>query len=59
MSVGSSLQSMAMGVATIIGSAFLSRLPSGEIAGYGNVGFFACAMTFVAIFLSRRMRAVS
>lgn len=59
MSVGSSLQSMAMGVATIIGSAFLSRLPSGEIAGYGNVGFFACAMTFVAIFLSRRMKAVS
>jgi len=59
MSVSSSLQSLGMGIATIIGSAFLSKLPNGEIAGYGSVGWFACALTLVAIFISRRMKAVS
>ncbi|MEO8134788.1 MAG: MFS transporter, partial [Betaproteobacteria bacterium] len=59
LSVSSSLQSLAMGVATIIGSAFLSNGPAGEVIGYGNVGLFACAMTLIAIFVSRRLHAVS
>ena len=59
LSVMSSLQSMAMGVATMLASAFLSQGPSGELQGYGNVGFFACMMTLVTIWLSTKMRAVS
>jgi hypothetical protein len=59
LSVNSSLQSMAMGLATIIGSAFLSTNPQGEIVGYGNVGWFACAMALLAIGLSKKLRAVS
>jgi predicted MFS family arabinose efflux permease len=59
LSVSSSLQSMAMGLATIIGSAFLSRSPEGEMVGYGNVGWFAGAATLLAIGLSRKLKAVS
>jgi predicted MFS family arabinose efflux permease len=59
LSVNSSLQSMAMGLATIIGSAFLSRTPQGEMVGYGNVGWFACALTLIAIWLSGKLKAVS
>jgi len=59
LSVNSSLQSLAMGVATLIGSAFLSRGAQGELIGYGNVGLFACAMTLAAIYVSRRLHAVS
>ena len=59
LSVNSSLQSMAMGLATIIGSAFLSTNPQGEIVGYGNVGWFACAMALLAIWLSKKLKAVS
>jgi predicted MFS family arabinose efflux permease len=59
LSVNSSLQSMAMGAATLISSAFLSRGPQGELQGYGNVGLFSCVLTLVAILLARRLRAVS
>ena len=59
LSVNSSLQAMAMGVATMIGSAFLSQGPNGEVAGYGSVGWFACGLTLVAILIAHRMRAVS
>jgi predicted MFS family arabinose efflux permease len=59
LSVNSSLQSMAMGLATIIGSAFLSTNPQGEMIGYGNVGWFACAMALLAIGLSKKLKAVS
>ena len=59
LSVNSSIQAMAMGAATMIGSAFLSQGPSGEVAGYGSVGWFACGLTLVAILLAHRMRAVS
>ena len=59
LSVMSSLQAMAMGVATMLASTFLSLTPAGEIAGYGNVGWFACAMTLLTIWLSKKMKAVS
>jgi predicted MFS family arabinose efflux permease len=59
LSVSSSMQSMAMGVATIIGSTFLSTNAQGEMVGYGNVGWFACAMTLLVIWLSSRLKAVS
>ncbi len=59
LSVSSSLQSMAMGVATMIGSAFLSTNAQGEMVGYGNVGWFASAMTLIAIWMSRKLKAVS
>jgi predicted MFS family arabinose efflux permease len=59
LSVSSSLQSMAMGLATIIGSAFLSADPQGQMVGYGNVGWFACAMALLAIALSKKLKAVS
>jgi len=59
LSVNSSLQSLSMGVATMIGSAFLSKGANGEVVGYGNVGWFACAMTLITIWLSRKMKAVS
>jgi predicted MFS family arabinose efflux permease len=59
LSVSSSLQSMAMGLATMIGSAFLSTGPQGEMLGYGNVGWFACAMALLAIGLSYKLKAVS
>jgi predicted MFS family arabinose efflux permease len=59
LSVNSSLQSLSMGVATMIGSAFLSKGPSGEVVGYGNVGLFACGMSLITIWLSGRMKAVS
>jgi hypothetical protein len=48
-----------MGIATMVASAFLAQTPSGEIAGYGNVGWFACAMTLMTIWLSKKMKAVS
>ena len=59
LSVSSSLQSMAMGLATMIGSAFLSTGAQGEMVGYSNVGWFATAMTLVVIWLSRKLKAVS
>ena len=59
LSVNSSLQSMAMGIATIIGSAFLSTSADGKVVGYGNVGWFACAATLIVIAMSRRLKAIS
>jgi predicted MFS family arabinose efflux permease len=59
LSVMSSLQAMAMGVATMFASAFLTQTPSGEIAGYGTVGWFACGMTLLTIWLSKKVKAVS
>ena len=56
---GRFVPAMAMGVATMLASAFLSQMPNGEIAGYGNVGWFACAMTLATIWLSKKMKAVS
>jgi len=53
------LQSMAMGVATMTASAFLSTNPQGELVGYGNVGWFSCAMTLLAIGLSKKLKAIS
>ena len=59
LSVSSSLQSLAMGLATMIGSAFLSTNAQGELVGYGNVGWFAAGMTLLAILLSKKLKAVS
>ena len=59
LSVSSSLQSLAMGLATMIGSAFLSTNAQGELVGYGNVGWFAAGMTLLTILLARKLKAVS
>ena len=59
LSVSASLQSVAMGLATIVGSAFLSTTPDGLLVGYGSVGWFAAALTLIAIWMSRYLKAVS
>ena len=59
LSVVASLQALAMGLATIVGSVFLSTSPDGQLVGYGNVGWFAVALTLVAIWMSRYLKAVS
>ena len=59
LSVSSTMQSLAMGLATMIGSAFLSTNAQGELVGYGNVGWFAAGMTLLTILLSKKLKAVS
>ena len=59
LSVSASLQAVAMGLATIVGSAFLSTTPDGQLVGYGSVGWFAATLTLVAIWMSRYLKAVS
>ena len=59
LSVSASLQAVAMGLATIVGSTFLSTAPDGQLVGYGSVGWFAAALTLIAIWMSRYLKAVS
>ena len=59
LSVSSSLQSIAMGGATMIASAFLSTDAEGHMVGYGNVGWFAVGASLLAIWLSGKLKAVS
>ena len=44
LSVSASLQAVAMGLATIVGSTFLSTAPDGQLVGYGSVGWFGMSL---------------
>ena len=59
LSVMASMQAVAMGLATIIGSAFLSTTADGQFIGYGAVGWFAAGLTLVSIWMARYLKAVS
>ena len=48
MSLNATVQSMAMGVASMLGGLFITQAPDGVISGYGWVGLVAACFNLMA-----------
>jgi predicted MFS family arabinose efflux permease len=59
MSINSSVQQIAMGMATIVSSLLLVDHPDHSLGGYGLLGWLACGMTAVSIALAYRLHGVA
>jgi len=59
MSINSSVQQIAMGLATIVSSLLLVDHADHSLGGYGLLGWLACGMTAVSIALSYRLHGVA
>jgi predicted MFS family arabinose efflux permease len=59
MSINSSVQQIAMGLATIISGRLLVDHKDHSLGGYGLMGWLACAMTAVSIALAYRLHGVA
>jgi predicted MFS family arabinose efflux permease len=58
MSINSSVQQIAMGLATVVASLLLVDHKDHSLGGYGLLGWLACAMTAVSIALAYRLHGV-
>lgn len=56
MSIVSSFQQIAAGIATLTAGWILGSEPSGSLVGYSNVGYFAVGASLVAMLLVRRIK---
>jgi predicted MFS family arabinose efflux permease len=56
LSVNSSVQQMAMGLASLIGGALLGTASSGELTGFPRVGAVSVAGTLLSVYLIGRLR---
>lgn len=59
MSVNSSLQSVATGIAALLAGAILVQLPDGTFERFDIVGYLAVGFNLLALYLSRKVRIVS
>lgn len=58
MSINSSVQQIAMGLATVVSSLLLVDHKDHSLGGYGLLGWLACAMTLLSIGLAYRLHGV-
>jgi predicted MFS family arabinose efflux permease len=56
MGVNTSVQSLAMGIASSIGGLIIGKNELGEMTGYPIVGFIACFFTLISIVLAKRVQ---
>jgi predicted MFS family arabinose efflux permease len=56
LSIAGALQSLGSGLAAMVGGFIISRDASGQLVNYARVGWFAVAMTALAIFLVGRIQ---
>src|SRR5580698_5389823 len=59
LSANSALQSLGTGCGAWLGGLMLTNTPSGQIAGYGTVGWVAVTVTMVAVLWVSRVRAAA
>jgi DHA1 family inner membrane transport protein len=59
LSANSALQALGTGCGAWLGGLMLTNTPSGQIAGYGTVGWVAVAVTMVAVLWIGRVKAAS
>lgn len=58
MSINSSMQQMATGLAAMIGGAIISKSPEGHIEHYAVVGYFSILLIAVSIWLAGRVQPI-
>jgi predicted MFS family arabinose efflux permease len=58
MAFSSAVQNLGSGVAALIAGAIMVKAPTGQILHYDFVGYFACAVTLVAIYAATKVKAV-
>jgi predicted MFS family arabinose efflux permease len=58
MSLNAAIQQAGAGVAAFVAGSMVGKVASGELTGYGNVGWLATAFTLVAVALAFRIRVV-
>lgn len=56
MSINSSVQQMAMGLAAVVAGALIGEAQSGEITGYAAAGLIAACSAAMSMFLAGRLR---
>jgi DHA1 family inner membrane transport protein len=59
LSANSALQALGTGCGAWLGGLMLTNTPSGQIAGYGTVGWVAVAITMVAVLWVGRVKAAA
>jgi predicted MFS family arabinose efflux permease len=59
MAFSAAVQNLGSGLAVVIGGMLIVKTPTGEVLHYDWVGYLACAVSFVAIWASRKVKAVS
>jgi DHA1 family inner membrane transport protein len=59
LSANSALQALGTGCGAWLGGLMLTNTPSGQIAGYGTVGWVAVAMTMVGVLWVGRVKAAA
>jgi MFS transporter, DHA1 family, inner membrane transport protein len=58
MNINSSLQQLAIGLAAFLGGMIISKNTAGELVNYNFVGYISIAITFVCLFIMRKVKAV-
>lgn len=59
MAFSAAVQNLGSGLAVVIGGMLIVKTPTGEVLHYDWVGYLACAVSFIAIWASRKVKAVS
>ena len=59
MSMRTAVNQFAMGLSAMIAGSIITRMPDGSLADYHLVGFFAVAMSILAMFLIFRLKVIS
>jgi DHA1 family inner membrane transport protein len=59
MSINSSVQQLAAGIAAFIGGAVITTSSTGELVNYQYVGYFAVFTSILCIFVAKKLRPVS
>ncbi len=59
MAFSSAMQNLGSGIAALIAGAIMVKAPGGEILHYDWVGYLACAVGLLAVWISTRVKAVS
>jgi MFS transporter, DHA1 family, inner membrane transport protein len=58
MNINSSLQQLAIGLAAFLGGMIISKNTAGELVNYNFVGYISIAITFVCLFIMRKVKPV-
>jgi hypothetical protein len=58
MAFSASVQNLGSGLAALIGGSIIVKTSTGEVLHYDWVGYLACAVSFIAIWASTKVKAV-
>jgi hypothetical protein len=58
MSLVTTINHTALGMASYLGGIWIEKLPTGEILRFDQLGFFAIAMTLISLMVAKRVRVL-